>query len=289
MSSNKRTTSHHRPYKIQEVPVGKMTVSSAVQRELKPHRVNELLADFDLDDFGQPVVSWREGKYFIIDGQHRIEALKGWLGTGWEVAKIECRVYQGLTEPEEAEMFLRLNNVLTVSPYDKFKSGVTAGRETETSIKKLLMRENLVLSRDQIPGAVSAVGTLVRVYKRSDAEVLAKALRIIRDAFGDAGFRAQVIDGIGHLCQRYNGALDERAATERLSVTRGGVNGLLNRADVLHRQTGNSRAQCVAAAAVDIINTHRASGTKRLPSWWKAVSQQEAANEDSVKAEEDAA
>lgn len=247
-----------------------MTTSPRAQRELKKHRVDELVANFDLDVFGQPEVSWRDGKYFIIDGQHRIAALKVWLDKGWEIQKIECRVYQGLTEAEEADMFDRLNDVLIVSSFDKFKSRVTAGRETECAISAIIKTEGLVISRDKIPGAVHAVGTLVRVYNRSSGEVLARSLRIIRDAYGDAGFEAGVIDGIGHLCQRYNGALDEQLAVQKLSETRGGVNGLLGKATILHKQTGNSRSQCVAAAAVDIINANRTPGTKRLPSWWKA-------------------
>jgi hypothetical protein len=276
MSNPKRSTTHHRAYRTQEVPVGKMITSRRVQRDLKLHRVDYLVANFDLDDFGQPVVSWRDGHYYIIDGQHRIEALKLWLGKGWEIQKIECRVYQGLTEAEEADMFDRLNDVLIVSSFDKFKVRVTAGREAESIIDKVVRSENLVISRDEIPGGVSCVGTLVRVFTRSDSNVLARSLRIIRDAFGDPGFKSQVIDGIGHLCQRYNGALDEKVAIEKLAETRGGVNGLLGKATVLHKQTGNSRAQCVAAAAVEIINAHRVTGTKRLPSWWKAQKEENA-------------
>jgi hypothetical protein len=165
--SNKRNTTHHRAYRIQEVPIGKMTTSRRVQRDLKQHRVDYLLANFDLDDFGQPVVSWRDGHYYIIDGQHRVEALKQWLGKGWDIQKIECRVYQGLTEAEEADMFDRLNDVLIVSSYDKFKIRVTAGREAESYIDKIVREEKLVISRDKLPGAVRAVGTLVRVLRRS--------------------------------------------------------------------------------------------------------------------------
>lgn len=274
--SKQRNTSHHRPYRVQEVPLGKMAVSSKVQRDLNKHRVDYLIANFELDDFGVPVVSWREGKYFIIDGQHRVEALKQWLGPGWDIQKIECRVYQGLSEAEEADMFDRLNNTLAVCALDKFKTRVTAGRPAENAINEILRKENLVVSRDQIPGAVHAVGTLVRVYDRSDGETLSRSLRIIRDAFGDAGFQSQVIDGIGHLCQRYNGVLDEKNAVAKLADTRGGVHGLLGKATVLHKQTGNSRAQCVAAAAVDIINANRQAGTKRLPSWWKAQKEEAA-------------
>jgi hypothetical protein len=265
--SSKRSTSHHRPYRLQEIALGTMVTSPKTQRELKQHRVDELLANFDLDMFGHPAVSWRSGKHFIIDGQHRIEALKLWLGKGWEIQKIECRVYQGLSESEEADMFDRLNNVLIVSSFDKFRIRVTAGREAETAIDQIVKEEKLVISRDKIPGAIGAVGTLVRVYSRSDGEVLARSLRIIRDAFGDAGFESQVIDGIGHLCQRYNGALEEQVVVEKLAETRGGVKGLLGKATILHKQTGNSQSQCVAAAAVDIINSHK--GGKKLPSWWK--------------------
>jgi hypothetical protein len=82
---------------------------------------------------------------------------------------------------------------------------------------------------------------------------LARGLRIIRDAYGDAGFDAAVIDGMGHLCQRYNGQLDDGVAIDRLSSAHGGVSGLLAKAEVLRKQTGNSKSHCVAAAAVDII------------------------------------
>jgi len=274
--SSKRSTTHHRPYRQQEVALGQMVTSNKTQRELKPARVNELLANFDLDVFGQPVLNWRSGKFFIIDGQHRVEALKLWLGAGWEIQKIESRVYQGLSEAEEAEMFDRLNNVLIVSSFDKFRIRVTAGREAESAIDKIVKSEKLLISRDKIPGAIGAVGTLVRVFTRADGDVLARTLRIIRDAYGDAGFEAKVIDGIGHLCQRYNGALEESVVIEKLGETRGGVKGLLGKAAVLHKQTGNAQGQCVAAAAVDIINANR--GGKKLPSWWKTAGK--AANDD---------
>src|SRR5581483_3839785 len=48
------------------------------------------------------VVSCRDGCYYIMDGRHRFEALKRWLGTGWEEQQIQCWVATGLTEKEEA-------------------------------------------------------------------------------------------------------------------------------------------------------------------------------------------
>src|SRR5690606_34476182 len=123
------------------------------------------------------------------------------------------------------------------------------GRATEVAIKRAVEEQGLSIGQGKTPGALSAVGTLLRVYERSDAQTLGKSLRIIRDAFGDAGFEASVIDGMGHLCKRYNGSLDEADAKRKLSATRGGVKGLLNRAEELRLRTGGARGPSVAAAA----------------------------------------
>jgi hypothetical protein len=253
---------------IKQVPLGKIRVSQLAQRELKEYRVHQLLSEFDLEQFGLPVVNYRDGHYYVIDGQHRIETMKRFLGDGWEIQHIDCRAYTGLTEVEEANMFDRLNNVLAVHTFDKFKVRVTAGRPVESSVKKVVEGLGLCISRESVPGAVGAVGTLVRIHQRSDPKTLERALKIVRDSFGDAGMEARIIDGIGHLCQRYNGALDDTTAVERLGGMRGGVGGLLNRAEVLRKQTGNQISHCVAAAAVDVINAKRSG--KKLPSWWKA-------------------
>jgi hypothetical protein len=111
------------------------------------------------------------------------------------------------------------------------------------------------------------VTTLRRVYARGGPAVLSRALRIIRDAYGEAGLEARVIDGIALLCQRYDGDLSEQRAVARLSAAHGGVSGLVSRAGQLRASTGSAPAQCVAAAAVEVIN--RGSGGRKLPGWWR--------------------
>lgn len=254
-----------REARLKWIPIARMRVNPLAQRDLNQARVDRMAADFDLEQIGTPTVSLRDGHAFIIDGQHRIEALKL---IGWGDQQIQCWTYEGLTEADEAEMFLKLNDVLAVNAFAKYRSGITAGRAVECDIDRVVRANGLVVSSDAIPGAIRAVGTLRRVYTRSGPEVLSRSLRIIRDAYGDAGLEAQVIDGIGLLCQRYNGDLNDTEAVKKLGNAHGGVNGLLNRAEVTRRQTGNQKAHCVAAAAVETIN--RGRGGKKLPDWWKA-------------------
>lgn len=258
--------SFNRSTTIKDVPLSKIVISGENQRRCNESRVDHLFADFEPDQIGYLLVNERDGKFFLIDGQHRFKALIRWLGTGWETQKLACACYSGLTESQEAEMFLRHNDTLAVNILDRFKVAVSAKRPLEIGIKNVVESLGLHIGYDMCPGRVAAVGTLKRVVERSDLATLGRSLKILRDSYGDAGMDAHVIDGMGHLCKRYNGTLDESKACERLGAARGGVRGLLNRAEEIRLRTGNTKGVCVAAAAVDIIKTGK--GGQKLPSWW---------------------
>lgn len=247
------------------VAVADMVTSPVAQRELKQYRVDQIVAAYDEDKIGTPILSHRDDTYYIVDGQHRMEATRVARG---EHSQVQCRVYEGLNEADEAELFLRFNDVLTVSAFDKFLVGVEAKRPEESDVNRIVRSQGLVITRDHIPGGIRAVGTLSKVYDRDGAVPLRTTLAIIRDAFGDSGFEAPVINGIGLLVSRYGHDLDVPTAVLRLSKVNGGVKGLLGKAEVLRRQTGGTKAHCVAAAAVDVINSGR--GGRKLPSWWKS-------------------
>ena len=256
-----------REARLRWVPLAKMRVNPLAQRDLRPARVSRLAAVFDLEQMGAPTVSARVGWYYLIDGQHRIAALKQWLGT-WQDQQVQCWTYEGLTEAQEAEVFLKLNDVLAVPAFAKFQVSVQAGRPGEADVDRIVRALGLRIAPGRAGGGICAVATLRRVYARGGAAVLSKALRIIRDAYGEAGLDGPVIDGIGLLCQRYDGQLVEQRAVDRLAAAHGGVSGLRSRAGQLRQTTGNAMAQCVAAAAVEVIN--RGPGGTKLPSWWKA-------------------
>lgn len=239
------------------------------QRELSMRRVDHLVSvGFDLEMMGYPVVSARDGHHWILDGQARIGALKAWLGD-WKGQQVQCRVFDGLTVEQEAEKFLELNDFTQVNAFAKFKNAVTAGRPVESDIDRIVRASDLLVSRESLDNNVSCVSTMIRVYKRSGPPIFARSLRVARDAYGKPGLESPVIDGMGLLCQRYNGELVEADAVTKLGAVRGGVNGLLGRAQTIRKSTGAPLNESVAAAAVEIINTGK--GGKKLKPWFKAV------------------
>lgn len=262
---NTLPTKVERTARLRWVPLDQIKVNPAAQRELKQSRVDHLVANLDLDQIGNPVLNERNGSFYVIDGQHRIEALRQF---GFTNETVQCWVHFGLTEAEEAERFLQINDTLAVEAHAKYRTAVNAGRPTECEIERVVRLNGCVVSKDNLPGAISAVGTLRRIFDRSGSVVLGRTLRIAHDAYGEVGLAAPVLDGLGLLCQRYNGDLDDKVAVERLGSAAGGAGGLLGLAERTRHSTGERKGVCVAAAAVDIIN--RGKGGKKLPSWWKS-------------------
>lgn len=257
-----------REARLRWVPLKQMKINPLAQRELKPSRVDKLVSEMDLEQIGQPTVSQRGEYYYVIDGKHRIEALKKWLGDGsWEDQSIQCNTYTGMSEDEEAEIFLKQNDTLAVATFEKFRIAVKAGRLEETDIDRIVRAVGLRISRQKNARSINAVGTLKKVYHRGPG-VLAKTLRIVYPSFGDGGLEAPIIEGIGLVCHRYNGEVEETTAVTKLGKVHRGANGLMEAAENIRLKTGNPRAHCVAAAAVDFLN--RGRGGKKLTSWWRS-------------------
>ena len=69
---------------------------SYYQRNLNANRVKRIAAEFDERIANAPKVSYRDGHYYVFDGQHTIAARK-LLNNNCDL-NIVCKVYSGLTE-----------------------------------------------------------------------------------------------------------------------------------------------------------------------------------------------
>lgn len=253
-----------RTARLRWIPLGQIVVSDYAQREHKQARIDYLVAHFDQEQLEPPIVNQRHGRYFVMDGQHRVLAAREVFG---DTHQIQCWTYVDLTEQQEAEYFLRKNDTLSVAAMDKYRIGVNAEREVESDIDRIVRACGYVVSKQKAEGAIGAVGTLRRIYERGGPRVLARTIRMIDGAWGSAGMDSAVLDGVGLLCGRYNGELQDELAVTKFRNMRGGVNGLMGKAVLIKKQTLQPLNQCVAAAAVDVINSGK--GGKKIPGWWK--------------------
>lgn len=262
------------PSKIRPVPIPQMRTPPALvtQREFRKAHGDEIAKDLDLNKLGFPIVNWRDGVYWVVDGQHRIYALKE-NGFGDEV--LDCEVYEGLSDAEMADIFLGRDARRPISPFDKFHVACTANHERETAIRRAVETQGLKIGRAKEENTIGAVAALGSVYdlcgKNHEAEVvIGQVVRTLKNAYaGDAtSFDAHVIRGLGLLFNRYNGRTHEKELTASLAAVPQGVRTLLRRAAANRERTGNLIAQSVAAVVVEVYNRGRAH-RERLPPWVK--------------------
>lgn len=265
-SRSQRDSKVQRDAKLAWVPIPEMQVSPRAQRDYNPARVEKLVREMNLERLGTPTVNRRDGAWWIIDGQHRIEALRD-ERIGYGDQQVECWTYQGMSEADEADMFLTLNDNLTVSVFSKFKVAVTAGHAVECDIARIVEEARLKIALGGGAHSISAVGTLRKLYNYSP-ETLARTLCIIRDAFGGRGFNAQILSGVGLVCSRYNGDLsDDKAVRGLIRYGKNDAGALVAEAKALHFATRNAQEQCIAAVVVKWTNGAGGRG-KKLPDWW---------------------
>lgn len=247
------------------VELGACIVSLHAQGNFKPAHAAAIAARFDLEAVGFPVVSLRDGCYYLIDGQHRV---KGALLFGFsETDKLQMEVYEGLTEAEEAELFLERNSIKAKSAWDKYHVAITAGRDEECAIDRCVRAQNLAVAPHRSHGTIAAINPLRKLFRMGGGPLVSKTVRVARDAYGERGFDGPVIEGIGLFFHRYGSAADEALTIERLAKTPGGLNGLVLPAEKLRQSMGENKPTCIAAQIAVLYN--RGQGGKKLAPWWK--------------------
>lgn len=260
-----------RTSKIFKVPIAEMRVPPAgvAQREFRPAWGDYLAKNLRLEELGIPVINHRARIFWIIDGQHRIHALKEF---GLGDCLLECEVFENLTDEEMAAVFDGRNTRKAVNKIDQFLVRCTRGNKRENDIRRAIESNGAKVSRYREVGCIGAVSACEKVYDAAGDAVLGQVIRTLNKAFaGDpSGFDGSTIEGLGGVFNRYNGRTEERHMVERLGAIPHGVRGLIQRANALRQRTGNHKAQCVSAVIVEVYNKGAGLRTKdRLPSWWK--------------------
>jgi len=246
---------------IERLNISTLEVDRRVQRELNPSWVAKIARDLVLVQLGIITVSRREdGSTIILDGQHRVEALRF---AGINEYVIDCRVLVGLSLEEEAKTFRLLNSTSKPNKIDHFLVRVVEGDEVARDINKILKRFGWQASRGKSAGSFSAISTLEALY-REDREAAWSAVQTITEAWDNSleSANGQIIFGLGAIYHRHGEEVDLARMVRRLSSI--APKELLTRAAALAKARGRRAGAAVAELAIAEYNKQR--GTK-LPDW----------------------
>lgn len=245
--------------KTTDVPVGKLHLHAKANRELRPNRVKALVNKMDLDALGRFAV-WRDGRnLYVIDGQHRKVALEQLGLSDWEV---RCEIYEGMTFPDACEQFLKLNDAMTVRPFDKFDKGVKAGRMECVETDRIVRAAGLVPASGAGEGKLACPVAALETWKLDQGESLAASLRVISQSWGyqPAALEGSIVKGLGIFASRHNGNVDYDGLIKKLAKYPGGPSRLLGVARSQRDYNGGSLAKNLADAVTQVYNKGRRGG-----------------------------
>lgn len=248
---------------LRPLRIADLIVDPDVQRDLDQRRVSKIADELNLDALGVVTVSHRQnGTYHIVDGQHRVAALKL---AGDDGEKVMCRVFDSLTVQEEAELFRLLNNTAKPMAVDLFRVRVVEGDEVAVDIARLLADQGWRISWGTAQAGFSAVVALERVY-RQEAAAAEKAISTVTRAWGhdSAAADGRLVEGIGLVYLRYGITVESADLVERLAKS-GTPSRLIGKARDLRDLIGGTVTKSLAEIVVELYNARRK--TKALPPW----------------------
>ncbi|QHJ86392.1 ParB-like nuclease domain protein [Gordonia phage Kuwabara] len=242
------------------IRLDQMKLNPLAQRDFNPNNP-AVAGEFDPEVMGYIVVSHRDGWYYIVDGQHRKAGALQYLGDSSQ--QIQCRVFEGLTSEQEAELFLMLNDQKKQDAMSKYKVSLTAGRARECDVERICRSLDLRIGRDKSCEEIACVSALLGVYDKHGPASFSFAMRVIRDSYGYDGFKRQTISAAALIKDRYGNSVDEEALISRLEKK--GMVALNQAAKSMKEATGNPADQCYAHAMIQFYNLRN---TKRVDPWW---------------------
>jgi hypothetical protein len=253
---------------VGQVPLDQLIIDLAVQRPLDSKKSNAIAEALNLDAIGLICVSRRDsGTYSIIDGQHRVDALRI---AGFTTDPVDCEIFDGLTLPDEAAMFRLRNNRSAVQKVDLFRVRVIEGDPTAVAIHHLLAKYGWTVSLGSHRGSFGAIGAIERVWlddpdgKPCAAE---RTIDTVTTAWGDdsSSVDRNIIAGVGAMYLRYGFDIEVSDVIERLGKFPGGARALVGRARGLKDLIGGRLSSAVAEIVIEEYNRRRK--TRGLPSW----------------------
>lgn len=184
--------------------VDKLVVDPDYQRSVQTKRgqalVGKISAGFRWARCGAPTVSRRDGKDWVVDGQHRVEGARG-----RKIRKLLCLVYSFASKAEEAAVFAGVNgDRVAVSPFAVHHAMVAAEDPDAVAIAACCRKAGVEIPRYPIPvqslapQQTLALGTIKACITRLGGGATVSALETLRKAFPDegGGLRAHLIAGL---------------------------------------------------------------------------------------------
>ena len=199
-------------FELRGLKPSQINVDGLYQRDLDLTRVDRIVREFNGDLFNEPKVSFRDGKYWVFNGQHSIAAWKK-LHDNTDKAVL-CKVFKGMTWLEECEAFIAQNGISKdPTTNEKLKAANEAKRPDVVAMVEGAELAGFKVSfknSKTTPNTICALSTLFKALHKLGPDAYVDMLTAIRDAWkGDPdAVCTQILNAMTVFYQTYKGGFD---------------------------------------------------------------------------------
>ena len=214
---------------IERLNVADIKVDRAYQRALSDLKLNQIMWQWDEPAAGILLVCLRDDGYYVIDGQHRLEAAKR-LG----IKFLRCQVLIDIEVKKEAELFYKCNTARGApSSLSVFRARLIAHDKIAMRINQIIEGEGFLVdyTGHQTHGnTLRAIGAVERVFRgcvgpgqtskkfAGNDDLLKATLRTIALVWMNdrAAKEGQIIGGLGKFYKNYLNVVTPEEVADKL-------------------------------------------------------------------------
>lgn len=184
----------------------------------------QLIIDTFTKELLQPLeVSYRDGQYNVIDGKHRLTAIKEIEKLTGIKIPVPCWVHYGLTEQEECDLFVRLvKNRRKVSAMEIYKAAYEAGNEFTVNFVSAIRKVGFIFDFESSAknGRIHMTSTPHKIFKELGVARFEDYLTLLYITWnGDKNFLSRdFMNGFYEFYKAYRDDIDVKIFEKRLSI-----------------------------------------------------------------------
>lgn len=198
-------------------------VDMTYQRPLEVARVKKIVSNYNPNLVNPVKVSYRDGKYWIFDGQHTDKALV--LNNGNKDLPVLCKVHYGMTQQDEARLFSQQFG-LSKSPEvaTRFNALYVAG-DSEVIVFKNAVEETglrCTFKKSGVDGDLLCYKLAFGIFTKCGESHFKEVLRIIIESWDKSkdSLKGEIVGGVDLFLRAYktNEKYDRKRLVSKLSM-----------------------------------------------------------------------
>ena len=208
--------------KIMLLNTADLVSSQPYQRDLDQKKIAQIVSNYDKHKFGIPKVSYRDGKYYVYDGQHRTVAIKTLNGN--KDCFIQCEVHFGLTYEDEAAYFAQQYDGATrVDLMYQWRAWYEAKKEPVYTIVNTVSGIGIEVpfTKAKAKNRIIALKQLNDMWKKLGQKDTLYLLGLMKQFWnGDQNtYNKNIMEGMKEFYSTYKGDIDESIFVKQMKKT----------------------------------------------------------------------